>query len=277
MSSSLCSLHLWPLCALVQPQDIIISSNWDYTAQKSHGRVLLSSLVSWLCATHCNMTQPSSRGRDHSIWPDGIHITHSTRIGSNFGFTQLRKFCDWLFDTDLVAGTYGQHTISMHSTSLITHALYVYTLASSLSTPALARSVFRICGCAIWSLALAERRPTHSFLNICPTFPNIVLTNIVLTPSRNIVHTIAECLVQKRLSNTIRNWFVCQVGSNNSEGKAESSQDLESFPETAKHWGESAVLTSEWHQWLVSRINLYDECGYCLQGHCTRRQYIGGR
>ena len=69
----------------------MISSNWDHTAQKSHGRVLPSSLVSWLYATHCNMTQPSSRGCDHSIWPDGIHITHSTRIRSNFGFTQFRK------------------------------------------------------------------------------------------------------------------------------------------------------------------------------------------
>lgn len=69
----------------------MISSNWDHTAQKSHGRALPSSLVSWLCATHCNMTQPSSRGHDHSIWPDRIQITHSTRIGSNFGCTQFRK------------------------------------------------------------------------------------------------------------------------------------------------------------------------------------------
>ena len=124
------------------------------------------------------------------------------------------------------------------STSFIIHVLYVYTLASSSSTSSLARSVLRICGCAIWSLSLAERRPTHSFLPICPNFPNIVLT-----PSRNIVHTVAECLVQKRLSNTIRNWFVCQVGSNSSGSKAESPQDLESFPETVKHLGESAVLT----------------------------------
>ena len=91
MSSSLCSPYLWPLCELGQSQDPITSSNWDYAAQKSHRRVLPSSLVFWLCATHCNMTRPSSRGRDHSIWPDGVHITHSTRIGSNLGFTQLRK------------------------------------------------------------------------------------------------------------------------------------------------------------------------------------------
>jgi len=63
-----------------------------------------------------------------------------------------------------------------------------------------------------------------------------VATSFILLPSVSF---------RRRLGDTIRNWFVCQVGSNSSGGKAESPQDLESFPETAKHRGEVDVLTSE--------------------------------
>ena len=63
----LSSLRLWPLCILVQSQVPLPSSNWDYTTQKSHGRVLPPFLVSCLHASRYTTIQPSSRGRNHSI------------------------------------------------------------------------------------------------------------------------------------------------------------------------------------------------------------------
>ena len=52
---------------------------------------------------------------------------------------------------------------------------------------------------------------------ICPT-----ISNIALTLSLNIVHAIVECLVQRKLSNTVGSWSICQVSLNSSGGKAVS-------------------------------------------------------
>jgi len=49
---------------------------------------------------------------------------------------------------------------------------------------------------------------------ICPTISNIALTLSL--------HAIVECLVQRKLSNTVGSWSICQVSLNSSGGKAVS-------------------------------------------------------
>jgi len=56
----------------------------------------------------------------------------------------------------------------------------------------------------------------------------------VLTSSLNVVQAIIKYLIQRKLDNTIGSWFICQISSNSSGGKADPAQDLKFLLETSK-------------------------------------------
>ena len=180
------------------------------------------------------MTRPSSRGRDHSIWPDGIHITHSTRIGSNLGFTQLRRVVRRDSMTDYLILTWLPELID-NIRLVCTHTHYT---KPSVHQPHLSSMFYT-------STLLLHRCPLLLLLGLSSAY--------VVVPS-------GRWLSRREDQLILSSPFVLLF-------------PISCSPQVATLF---ILLPSVDGMTSVTCIP-YDECSYCLQGHCTRRQYIGGR
>ena len=180
------------------------------------------------------MTRPSSRGRDHSIWPDGIHITHSTRIGSNLGFTQLRRVVRRDSMTDYLILTWLPELID-NIRLVCTHTHYT---KPSVHQPHLSSMFYT-------SILLLHRCPLLLLLGLSSAY--------VVVPS-------GRWLSRREDQLILSSPFVLLF-------------PISCLPQVATSF---ILLPSVDGMTSVTCIP-YDECGYCLQGHCTRRHYIGGR
>ncbi|KAF5351240.1 hypothetical protein D9756_008308 [Leucocoprinus leucothites] len=249
------------------------SSNSHHAAHQSHGHVLSPAPVPLAYAPEIvsQFNPPAGVSVAAVTWHDWAQIAHlavtillfisvAARMTNGFGFTRLRK----LVKPDSASTAKGDEEKKVEmiilcrdavpsftsaltlyrsltsSTSPITRALFLYTLSSSSSTPALARPVLRARARAIWSSAPPVEKKSQ--VTLSSTIEDVYAALPSITPSKNLslVDMIAECLIKRKLSDILGKWFVREVNSSASKDKKvaeEATEDFESLLEAAKGLG----------------------------------------